>query len=588
MSEHLAAVRHADGESWWVLSHDTNSDLFIKFLIDADGTVSRLEQAIGSALPILDQRWLSPLVFNPQGNRFALSIDTNRLELFDFDRCTGNISFFNSLDKNFAPVAPHWGISFSPNGKILYLSNAYYGPLGPIGTPTHLYQYNLDSLNLLSSEVSIYATPPPCEPWYPGPSCRRTLAGHKLGPDGRIYIRQASPGADSTVWDSLIVIRNPDVPGVGCDVRVNDIAVPPRTGFRSGFYPNIPNYRLGPLVAQVAEAGPDTSICPGSSVVLGVPDTSGTLVFTWWTGNGTDQTLSAANAAQPTATPITSTTYYLLVEDTTIDASCSTTLDSVRIDLHDTTAAPTAYVGPDTLICQGDSVTLGRPDPSGGGWLYSWTPSGRLSDANVAHPLASPQVNTTYTLEVWDTIAGQRIPCREASAEVRLEVELPLEHPSPADQPFCPGEVLTIGIPPQAGFSYGWEPPFGLQDPSASLTLVAPQEEIAYRFTVTDLSKQTENCRTRTDEVLLTTDGCVRQNVLTPNGDGINDVLFLGEYNQPVSLAIFDRWGEQIYGAGSYANDFRGGNLPDGVYYYVLKVSGEGGKEIVGNFVLLR
>jgi hypothetical protein len=55
-----------------------------------------------------------------------------------------------------------------------------------------------------------------------------------------------------------------------------------------------------------------------------------------------------------------------------------------------------------------------------------------------------------------------------------------------------------------------------------------------------------------------------------------------------VQLAIYNRWGVKIYASSGYSNDFRGDGLADGVYYYVLKVSSEGGKEVVGNFVLLR
>ena len=128
----------------------------------------------------------------------------------------------------------------------------------------------------------------------------------------------------------------------------------------------------------------------------------------------------------------------------------------------------------------------------------------------------------------------------------------------------------------------------GLQDPNRALTRVAPLETVVYELEITDLSRHALNCRSRRDRVRLATDGCILQNVLTPNGDGINDVLFLGRFDGVVSLAIFDRWGERVFQTGNYANDWSGGHLPDGVYYYVLKVAGAGGRDLVGNFALLR
>ncbi|MBS1593326.1 MAG: gliding motility-associated C-terminal domain-containing protein [Bacteroidetes bacterium] len=69
-------------------------------------------------------------------------------------------------------------------------------------------------------------------------------------------------------------------------------------------------------------------------------------------------------------------------------------------------------------------------------------------------------------------------------------------------------------------------------------------------------------------------------NILTPNGDGQNDIWVL---NPKIDLTgsnivIFNRWGEKVYEATPYANDWNGTymgggeKLPDGTYYYVLKV----------------
>jgi hypothetical protein len=40
---------------------------------------------------------------------------------------------------------------------------------------------------------------------------------------------------------------------------------------------------------------------------------------------------------------------------------------------------------------------------------------------------------------------------------------------------------------------------------------------------------------------------------------------------QPAALQVFSRWGNKVYETSTYRNDWRGDNLPDGVYYYLLR-----------------
>ena len=75
-------------------------------------------------------------------------------------------------------------------------------------------------------------------------------------------------------------------------------------------------------------------------------------------------------------------------------------------------------------------------------------------------------------------------------------------------------------------------------------------------------------------------------NIFTPNGDGINDYFEIGYDNgQPITdlnryflshkLVIFNRWGRIVYESNDYKNDWDGGKLPDGTYFYVLDCKGE-------------
>jgi gliding motility-associated-like protein len=130
----------------------------------------------------------------------------------------------------------------------------------------------------------------------------------------------------------------------------------------------------------------------------------------------------------------------------------------------------------------------------------------------------------------------------------------------------------------------------GLQNPYVSATTVAPLTPIVYTLAVTSDTMLSENCRTQYFPVALTTDGCVQQNVVTPNGDGINDFLDLGSFNGPVSVSIFDRWGALVFASEGYGNDWPsvGSALPETVYWYVVRVASEGGKAFVGEVMVVR
>ena len=61
---------------------------------------------------------------------------------------------------------------------------------------------------------------------------------------------------------------------------------------------------------------------------------------------------------------------------------------------------------------------------------------------------------------------------------------------------------------------------------------------------------------------------------ITPNSDGINDELIIGNletypYN---SITIYSRWGNVVYKEENYQNDWNGRNVCDGVYFYTIYV----------------
>lgn len=81
---------------------------------------------------------------------------------------------------------------------------------------------------------------------------------------------------------------------------------------------------------------------------------------------------------------------------------------------------------------------------------------------------------------------------------------------------------------------------------------------------------------------------------ISPNGDGINDVLqfpWLGSY-APAFLRVVNRWGNTVFESESYENNWNGTmresgeGLPDGSYFYLLKLSN--GTEYIRSLIIQR
>lgn len=64
-------------------------------------------------------------------------------------------------------------------------------------------------------------------------------------------------------------------------------------------------------------------------------------------------------------------------------------------------------------------------------------------------------------------------------------------------------------------------------------------------------------------------------NIITPNGDGLNDVFFVDNVAlyPGNTLTIFDRWGREVYSARDYRNTWGGEKTGPGTHYYLFKLA---------------
>jgi hypothetical protein len=224
-----------------------------------------------------------------------------------------------------------------------------------------------------------------------------------------------------------------------------------------------------------ADAGADKQICSGSSVQIGNPAVGGTPPYTYSWSPSTG--LSAADSAQPIASPTLTTMYTVTITD----AVGGTDTDSVLVTVFPT---PSIFAGNDTRICSGASTVIGSPATGGTApYTYSWTPQAGLNAADVAQPTASPSSTTTYNIVVTD--ANGCI----SSDEVVVTVNRGPIADVGADKETCEGtgvmigNVATGGTPP---YSYAWSPATGLNAVDVAQPTANPTVTTSYTVTVTD------------------------------------------------------------------------------------------------------
>lgn len=122
------------------------------------------------------------------------------------------------------------------------------------------------------------------------------------------------------------------------------------------------------------------------------PSPSGTFTYSWNPTSG----LSNASIANPTASPLQTTTYVVTVSSTV----CPSVSDTLVLTV-DTASVAVNILTPDTAICSG-GVPVSITASNAGS--YSWTPSNGLSCTTCSNPVASPTSTTTYVITAFSPL----------------------------------------------------------------------------------------------------------------------------------------------------------------------------------------
>jgi gliding motility-associated-like protein len=296
----------------------------------------------------------------------------------------------------------------------------------------------------------------------------------------------------------------------------------------------------------------DSSLCPGATINLSDTSKGGE----WMSGNTSVATINSTNGAVTGLARGTATITYRSSPNAFGCSSFTTlTLSVMSFDITGTIIPVTCYGynnGGVTLAISGGS----------GHYKYAWSNTGSsyydnglsagIYKVRVTDSATQCVVTDSFTVTQPDSLLLTpfviKDHCHSASGSINTSV--------------------TGGVAP---YNYLWSN----NSMNQSISGLSSGD---YSLSVTDRNGCEKNYSIRVDE-----DTCVPviiHDVITPNGDGFNDVWMVeGIENFPGNkVQVYDKWGNMVYEKSDYNNNWGGrGNkgdlLPDGTYFYLIKLN---------------
>lgn len=311
---------------------------------------------------------------------------------------------------------------------------------------------------------------------------------------------------------------------------------------------------------------------PGTLSLSG--NTGNVLYWQFSTDGGTTWTMVSDTNTNLAYTNISTNTLYAAVVQN--GGSCpmdTSSFASFSIDMPSIGGSVTA----DDSVCF--VFNLGTVNLSGNtGTVTGWVSS---TDGGITW---LPIVNTTSSLtysgliqNTWYAAIVQNGTCSpDTSTSAAITVFTPFPVSAGNDTTISAGQSLTLNGS-GSGFPL-WSSGSTLSNSTIFNPVATPPATTNYVLTVTDV-----NGCINSDAVLITViqpdfNGII-SNLFTPNGDGVNDYWYIQDIqNYPENeVFIFNIYGQQLYDQKNYTNDwggtYNGKELPDGTYYYVLKLT---------------
>jgi gliding motility-associated-like protein len=555
-TERMAAVRHADGTSVWLITNDNNSNIFRAWLINCQGL--QPVPVISASGTVMDQHLFvstGMLKASPDGKQICQthfpflsenSTPPNFIQLFDFNNLTGVLS--NNRTIGF-PDSKYTSCEFSPNSKLLYLLR------------TH--EKMVDQLEItLPGTAAIIASRYSFQ-------TNSNNYGIQLAPDGKIYLAATSNRF-------LAAINSPDSKGGNCNFNNSQIILSD-----------------GGAIAGLPSFINDISGSSGNDILTTITDscngvvrfsTNGTLspplIYEWDFGDGIK-----SNLPDPVHTFTPKDKNYTVRLKISSAIQCGTARSSKLILPTGASAVNTAFRtfgGCDSGYIRFELITPPPVQGTGGQFIWTFGDGQTTNILNPTHVYSQPG-NYTVKLKYKTTTA-----CLDDSTEIDINM-LKLN-----------GTLITSGnktilFAKGPGNNYSWSPSSGLSNSATASPTASPSVTTTYKI----INTNNTGCYTE-DSLKITvvdlTDVYI-PTAFTPNNDGKNDQIYplMGNKFTLKEYSIFTRWGQKIFtttmqGTG-WDGKLNGVQQNSGTYIWVLSFLDQTKNTVIekkGSFTLIR
>ncbi len=283
----------------------------------------------------------------------------------------------------------------------------------------------------------------------------------------------------------------------------------------------------------------DTTLCPGDSLTLYANHTNtfkiqANKTFLWSTGS-TDSSITIGSPG----------TYWVEVAYNNRWRQ----YDTIVVDYYPTYQS---NLPKDTTICEGSGITVQVPVQSG--VSHQWSNGSNTNTTSLSSEGVHWLQSITPCGAVTDTITISYYPKEDLGL--------------PTDTILCQGKFVELVANNIIGADYRWN------NGSTTNSSIYYEESTA---TLTVITKcDTLQATTEIEENECEEPEVYIPNSFTPNGDGLNEYFEIVNLPADNSLKVFNRWGEMIYEAAPYRNDWdgtlrTGEKALDGIYIFQLR-----------------
>lgn len=266
----------------------------------------------------------------------------------------------------------------------------------------------------------------------------------------------------------------------------------------------------------------------------------------------------------------------LVVPPPTIVDACGNVVTGIPNESVVLKPVPSVDVVMDTMICSGTPFTIGLQAciPSA---IVDWSGNGEQGTSDVSNTF----INNSTSVTVTNYLASTNLNgCFSDTVSLDLYVE-----PNPlASYSYSPNPAI-VSIPIDftdasqnySGTISSWN--WDLGDLTNST-----DQNVNHTYPIPGIYSVCLQVETPTgcvdslcQDITVAPATVVPPNIITANEDGVNDLLAFKylEFYPNNNLIILNRWGNLVFEKSGYTNDWDGGDLSDGTYFYTLNVNGE-------------